>query len=567
MGALYAIFAGPDAGSPAGERAAAEDAARLDASLRGQGFRAGRRVALPGLILGAHAPFCGGDPMLLETPDGDALAAAGTLIHRGATGMEALRRLHADLRAGTLTDGDEPWGCFAVAGRVASRRVLRTDGAGTFHLHADGAGRIVSSSFLALAETLPRLSIDPQGVYDHVFQEAPHGGGTVFREIRLLSAGDGAALLPCPSGRRASLDEAAERCLAVLHRRFAVLAELWGGKLDAALSGGYDSRLILALLRRCGAVPALHVYGAADSPDVRIARAICAAEGLALETVDKAAAGTPDPEAFAAQVEANFLALDGCPIDGLFDNGMDVRTRTARSAGGRLALNGGGGEVFRDFFHLPPWGVSPAGLARRFYGGFDPSIAAGDFDADAYLDGLAGRIAATLGVEPDRRLSAVQAEALYPAFRCRWWMGRNASLNNRFGPALTPFVDPPVLRAALASPPALKRGGRLQARMIALADPALAAHPSAYGHAFDRPPPVAARAADLLLRLRPGWLPRRRRAGPLPALLTGPHREAVLPGRSEWVERFFRVERIGDPRQLARVLTLEYLFRRTRPAA
>ena len=78
-----------------------------------------------------------------------------------------------------------------------------------------------------------------------------------------------------------------DRVVAALDPVFDSIVGSAGDRIDTAISGGYDSRLILALLRARGVRPRLHVYGSDADSDVRIARQICAGEGLTLEHIDK----------------------------------------------------------------------------------------------------------------------------------------------------------------------------------------------------------------------------------------------------------------------------------------
>jgi hypothetical protein len=52
------------------------------------------------------------------------------------------------------------------------------------------------------------------------------------------------------------------------------VAASFGDRVTCALSGGYDSRLILALLRRHGVSPRVYVYGPPGDKDVELARTI-----------------------------------------------------------------------------------------------------------------------------------------------------------------------------------------------------------------------------------------------------------------------------------------------------
>src|SRR5439155_21540411 len=99
--------------------------------------------------------------------------------------------------------------------------------------------------------------------------------------------------------------------MALLDRYFAAVVASFGDRVTCALSGGYDSRLILALLRRHGINPRVYVYGPPGDKDVKLARAIAEGEGFALEIVDKDKQLTFSPGEFAAVAEENFLASDG----------------------------------------------------------------------------------------------------------------------------------------------------------------------------------------------------------------------------------------------------------------
>lgn len=573
MGALYAV-----SGLPQDRLSTAAD--HLDDGLRRQGFAHLRRFSGSAGVVGVAGPLAGGTaPMVHEAPDGGGtIVAAGTLFYQGHCGSAALPLLLRDLAAERVR---EPllWGCFAVAALVGDRLVVFGDRTGTFHLYAAEGGRLVSSSFLALAESLPRRSVDTTAAYDYVFHGAPHGGITPLKEIGLLGPATRTTVdrggrqitesRPCPvpdEARGETLEQSAERCLAILDDRFGDVARGFAGKADTALSGGYDSRLILAMLRRQGTTPGLHVYGRADSDDVRVAQAICAGETLALDHTDKSRLPLPDPEAQAEIVRRNLIAFDGYPCDGIFDGGGDLATRSARCAGGRLALNGGCGEVFRNFFYLPERALTSEEMRRVFWRQYDPQVGGDAFDDAAYARGFARRVADTWGLPPDLPLDRQRIDGLYPYFRCRWWMGHNTSVNARLGHGLTPFADPEVVSAALAAPRRHKNHGRLQAMIIRLADPALAAYDSAYGHAFDRPPPLSRVVKETLTFARPPWLRARgyglkRFPAQLPAAL-GPGRVSAVFGPSmAYIGRLFRMDRMRDPGQVNRALTLEALFR------
>jgi asparagine synthase (glutamine-hydrolysing) len=318
----------------------------------------------------------------------------------------------------------------------------------------------------------------------------------------------------------------------------------------------------------------VHVYGTTEAEDVKIAKTIARAENLPIEIIDKNAIEFVRPEHFAEQVEKTFRAFDGLPNDGIFDNGADLRTRLDRCRGGALMLNGGGGEVFRNFFYLGRRDYSIRELLWSFYSQFDPAICTDRFSEERYHAALTDAIRGVTGRADDRLPRAV-VEYLYPAFRCRFWMGRNNLINNRMGWALTPFVEPQIVRESVRVPLTLKEHGQFEASMIAAIHPRLASYPSAYGHTFSGRVPVKRRLKDSMTLFRPPLLRRfsyqvqRRfsRLGPRPYFLGENYLNAALPGGFTYMSDFFRMDRLSDWSQFNRVCTLEYFCGAMGPSA
>lgn len=166
-------------------------------------------------------------------------------------------------------------------------------------------------------------------------------------------------------------------------------------------------------------------------------------------------------------------------------------------------------------------------------------------------------------------LSRPLVEWRYHYFRCRAWDGRINNINNRYGYVALPFLEPTVTNHASVIPIGWKNHGAYEAGLIRRADPQLAAYPSGYGHAFSGPPPLSRRLADYGTYLRPPWLRRFAyrvknrvwRPGEFPDYLQKEYRDAALPGDVQVMTKLFQLDRIADPAQTARILTLEYLIR------
>jgi hypothetical protein len=529
-----------------------------------------------------HAPYaCGGPDTFLEQSD-DLVAVAGTLTCDGRMGREALAALL------TMDPAAPDWsrlgGQFVAFVRKDGRSFLFTDYFAAFQLFHDAEMRLFSTSLLAAANALPRLNFDPQGVYEFAFNVVPTGNDTIFAELRTLGPDtvvelreDGAVLhsvsKPLPLAAEMPIEDRLDAHRARLMAVAETHVRQFGNNLYCPLSGGLDSRLVLAALRAAGAEPHLFVYGGPDSADVRIAREVAAALGLEIDWLDKEAWRAVTPDEFPEIVARNFQVYDALPNYGeLFENGANAFAREARHQGGALSASGGCGEIYRNFFFLPDRRFSAAAVARTFYARYARGDVTEAFDERAFLRAIEDKILAALGRPGDRgRLDRGLIEQIYPRVRCRAVFGREISLEAREGAYLMPFLDHRVVAEAMRLPLALKHAGRFEAMLLNAIDPALARLPSAYGHDFAGPPDRRHRFAEWSTRIRPIALRQRsyalrRRLGPVAdehgGLLTPDYMGRVIDLDFPAMRRFFRPEAITDSGLMRRVANLEYLAAR-----
>lgn len=556
--------------------------ARARAQFAVHGFRDFREMALPGWRL-LHAPHIIGGPESLLARGEDLVAVAGTLAFDGLIGRAALEAL-LDGWSGA-PDWSRLGGQFAALVHKGGRTFAFTDWFGAFQLFRDERSRLFSTSLLAAAGALPKLSFDPQAVYEWAFNVVPIGNDTVFDQLKTVGpdqlfdlSRDGPIVRtldkPLPDGpSRLPLHERIERHS---HRLSAVVgshARHFGDRIRCPLSGGLDSRLLLAALRREGTHPHVYVYGSPSSEDVEIARLIGDAEGFDVQWVNKGAFPKADPDEFPERVERNFQEYDGIPVYGeVFESGANAAARDARHPGGGLAASGGCGEIYRNFFFLPDRPVTAAEVARTFFARYHRPDLTDAFDEAQFLRAVEDKLLAALGRPGDRsRLPRPLVEQIYPRVRCRSFFGREISLEGRFGPYLMPFLDHHVVAEAMTLPMELKHAGRFEAMLLAAIDPALARLPSAYGHDFAGPPGLRHRLEEWSARIRPAWLrqrsyslQRRLKRGPdaHSGYLSPDYLGRVIDLDYPAMRRFFRMERVDDPGLLQRIACLEYLASR-----
>ncbi len=562
--------------------------------------RAARSLAQQGFVPAWRHAWAGGSvqawsqPAQREAPDcfvhaaDGAACCVGPIWYRGAFGVEALRRLLDEVSGrDPAPDLDESMlrGNFVLFLAKGGRAWLLNDAPGFARLYVSADGRFYSTSWLATRAWNGDAGIDEAAAIEYVLLGAAHSDRTVARGVTKLALGhaidlgEGRPVSRFPMGLWAgartfdSIEAGVSALEAHLRCVFGEIAAAFPDRVSAALSGGFDSRLIVAALLAQRERPKLFVYGRPDSEDVPIATEVARAEGIALRAVDKEALDRGLPEAGLDELVRSALFFDGLPNDGIDDRGADRRTRVEQSAGGALALNGGGGEIFRNFFHLPDRRYRARDIVRAFYRGFDPSVFRRRDGLAAYEADMTASIARTVGLdaaEAGSLLAREQVELVYPLFRCHHWMGLNNSVALRHGAFMTPLVDLRTIRDACMLPLAWKNAGRLEARLVTALHRGIASRPSAYGFAFSAGPDLRARWTEWSTGMRPICArplinaARRRLHGQRASVPLAGRYRALLPG--EWrLDGVLDLARLPDDASLARAMSVELVSRELAP--
>lgn len=561
--------------------------ARVIGSFERQGFACVARIEWAGgHVLGwgdprqQHVEDC-----VVRAPHGTA-CCLGPLWYAGKFGTAALAALIEDSHAGRQIDEAVLRGNFVLFLHTARHCVVFNDGLGFARLYTSPDGRFHSTSWLATCAYAGKVALNEPAAIEYVLLGASHSSETVASGITTLPPATGLDLTSsvrydrprvwegAAAAAAATLDDAVARMTAHFATVFEETSAAFPGQVRTALSGGFDSRLILAGLLSRGNRPGLFVYGNAASGDVPIARAVAGSVGLALDVIDKGALDAQVPPPDLERLVSSALFFDGLPNDGIDDAGADQQTRLRQSSAGRLELNGGGGEIFRNYFHLPDWRYSAMDIVRAFYRGFDRGVLRQAGALAAYERRMAESIARAIGVPGNDfalPLDRHRLELAYPLFRCHHWMAVNNSVALRYGYYATPLIDPVSTAMAWQLPLRWKNAGLLEARLIKAMHPGIAGQMSEYGFRFSDGPHARVRWQAWMDRSRPVWLRpligsagrRLRRRMVAPGWLA--HCRTLLPG--EWcVDHLLDLARLTDSRALARALAVEVVWRKLLPS-
>jgi hypothetical protein len=489
-----------------------------DRSLVRQGFSLRRSVVLGNWNVQAFDNPRGRSNLHFHESGRITAIALGPIWHDRRFGSDALLALADRLReqgplalAPTSTFNALS-GAFALIVSDGQTVQVMTDRLGTIKLFRDEPLQTLSTSLLSVAEVQPRLNLNRQAAREYILIEASHSQETPFRQITALGPGD---RLDIDNGTTEqvwrpireeiaapyqSLGQALDEVEGDLLEQFQRIASAFG-TASVALSGGFDSRLVYALCERSHLPASLFVYGPVESSDVHIATQIAAAEGVSIRAIDKQIQGERFGPHTRESMHEAIDFFDGTPIDGALDRGIDRSTRIEQGQYGGGVLNGGGGEIFRNFFHLSDRPYSFNEVCQAFYSQFPREVFIGKSDHDEFYDRL--QCAMKMAIAHDStQASRMDVELIYPLFRCRWWMNRNNSIANRLSPFMTPLVTPSLIEKAARIPVPWKNSGRFQAALINRISPRLARYPSSYGFAFSEGPGLKSRIDELSDALR-----------------------------------------------------------------
>ena len=556
------------------------DAPPGSAAFAGAMFRA-TALALPGIDLSLYVGPGHAAPAVHQAPNGDTIAALGSLLIDGASADRALRGLLERFDSEDFTWQGLLGTHILIVYKNATLYVLG-DGLGANKIYRNSEGTLWSNSFLALCELGDPAHLDPQACYEYVTNGSVFGTRTPIQGFTSLPAnsiltvkGERTDILRRPSpiadeplDHLTTLDAVADFHVRQLEQVFEPLARNYGDRLRISFSGGFDSRLMLANLLKFDVRPSLFVYGDEGDEDVRIARLICRAEGLGLEVIDKGQVPPPDPDAFAEETEKNLLAFDAWKVEApLFDYGADREDRLSRHVDGRVPLNGSLGEIYRNFFYMPDRPSSTSAVVSTFYSRYDPRAFTARFDEASYRAAMAAAMRDAIGSDSDG-LERAQVEQIYPNFRGRFWTGRDAQINQRFGDMFFPYLEHAAISNTSRVPIRFKDLGRLQGRMIRRINPRLAAYPSDYGFALDGPRPLRYRVKSLLGTQRPAALRRlsfrltHRERQPRDGALAPEYLGRVIDLEFPVMRTLFNVGAVNSAAQYGLIATLEYLAAR-----
>ena len=423
--------------------------------------------------------------------DGSAYGT-GTFIYRSESPEESLRLMLADFAGGRYDPALLLGHYFILLFRPSGIKILN-DGTGLVKAYHDGEGTYFSSSFLLAARLHERLTLNRSAAAENLVTGGITGQETLVNEISTFSRdssrlfNDIEFLLPeLNRGETgyATYSDALNGQAQLLRDYFRSCSRLGVATgADIGLTGGYDSRLILACAQDHFKGLQVHShYRPAGSEEWRIARMIAEGECIRFVSPEVTSPGKMDDEKMSAVLESSFRFNDG--KISMHCNWMEeyntLEYRLLVLGDKHLGLSGIGGEQYRnqDRLYGKPW-IFDQWLKYSWV----RKVSGAAFTDSRYekeiLNRIKDKVYAVLGFGPGKffidlaDLKRIQNEIFIPAYR-----GARIDAENRHSWHLGPLADAHVAGAAGHIVKFLKDSKRFEAELIRTISPALASYPT-----------------------------------------------------------------------------------------
>ena len=438
--------------------------------------------------------------------DGSAYGT-GTFAYKCGDPEESLRSLVSDFVEGRYDQASLLGHYFIFLFLPEGIRIL-TDGTGLVKAWHDGEGSFLTSSFLLAARLMGSRVLNREAATENLVTGGITGNETLLRGISIFSHASARLfsgigfVIPAtgePGRSPASVSEALGSQAELLTGYFRSWSRLAGkGGPDIGLTGGYDSRLVLACARdRFDDLQVHSHHRPAGSEELRIARLIAEGEGLRFVSPQVIPPEDMDDAMLERVMESSFRFNDG--NISLHCNWMEeyntAEYRMKVLGDRRLGMSGIGGEQYRnhDRLYIKPWFFRQwlkYSWLRRVSG----NVFLSKRDEDLILDRIRIKISEALGFSAGKvfidlhDLKRIQNEVQIPAYR-----GARTDAENRLSWYLSPLADVHIASAAYSITRFLKDSKRFEGDLIRLISPALAAYPTDYGHDLLQGEPLSSR--------------------------------------------------------------------------
>ena len=463
------------------------------------GFSAPRTVEIGNIIIYVY-PKMAIQNNNIYTANGYTIISVGTPIYKGMDYNNSLSYLLLDYKDQNIAY-DQLSGQFTIIFCHAEKIEILRDSLGCKHIFTDRKYHIVSSHMLPMCECIGvNLHINKIALYEKFLTGFIMPPNTLFSEIVQIddSVENQINNLGLPvsfiqpqqsksQGQHSSItyqkcltDQANELC-----NYFEKIKEYSENGVDIGLSGGYDSRLVLACLHKFTKKKIhLHSHSTEDvhQEDLKIAYQMANYIGETCYTVATKKLNHCDN--IDEILRKSVLYFDGRSSYSIGGCG-EVYTASYRSKSTEktpFTLTGVGGELYRNVFDIGKKRISFDSFMREkvFSPDFQKAVSDNLYREISYS--VIDKAALRLNIDKHIRQPKVIAHRYYCEIMMPDGQGVALDAYNQVSCCVAPFMDPHIIYQGYESIPFHRSGGEFEGQLIAYIDSALAAIPSSYGY-------------------------------------------------------------------------------------
>ena len=372
-------------------------------------------------------------------------------------------------------------------------------------LFTDRKGSFISSSFLAAANAIGKLTIDRYATIEKLLTGYIVGTNTLFHEIKKIVPQyyDGnwrihkwpRAIIPKADNNREQSIEDRVKVIKSYMRSIKKLGAEY--KPELGLSGGYDSRLIFAASQKAWPYKLdLHTHSTEGvgihNIEKDIVKDIADKTGSKLTIIPTHSLDYYSNEEIESILKDGYYYFDGrCAYNmGAFSPTYTRQYKVDTMCGHGLTLNGLGGEVYRNYYmNIKPFVSTKQWMMAMIYpGGIHYIVDKKTFNAIHKY--IVDKMNDMLPDKCGKWVTNFCIKRYYSEMRMPDCDALNCNANNQVEFYLTPFIERKMILDAYKSRRFIGISGEFQSELINKCDPIVASFNSHYGFSFNRKEPL-----------------------------------------------------------------------------
>lgn len=471
------------------------------------GFAAPRHIEAGQWIIYAYSKMIGDCNNFVEYQD-TKLISIGTPLYKKLDYSDGLQELIRDYVSGSI-DLDSLKGHYNLVFIRDNHIEILCDPLGSKHLFANHNMSIMSSHMLAVCEGIPgNLQVNRNAVYEKLLTGMIMPPNTMFTDVsqidteikkRIERAKIGISFLSfphkgrCDHSRYLSKQQCLDKQYETLLNYFSGLKAQGENGIDAGLSGGYDSRLVLACMQRFmkGKIH-LHTHSTEEVHQKDLYVALRMAEYVNVPCHIEKTNKLEHSEHIDEVLRKSILYFDGRSSYSIGGCGevytADYRKRSTEDT--PMTLTGIGGELYRNVFGMTNHKCKFRSFmeGKVFSNSFKKAVSHRIYERVS--KDVIDHTATKLGIESGRRYAKDIAHRYYCEVMMPDGQGTALDAYNQVSYCVAPFMEPDIIYEGYNTIPFHGSSGDFEGCLIAKIDEGLASIISSYGYPLNKRPTI-----------------------------------------------------------------------------